>query len=130
MVAMTDKEEITLKEYIDALFHEREKQTNLALAAAKDAVTLAERNSEKWRENANEWRAAMSDRELNFARDSEFQDFKKAVENILAILQTKQAVVDSKASTWLVWVGLFFTGAAFFFGLISVTVSLYNAFLK
>ncbi len=42
------------------------KAISAALAAAEKAVSVAENNSEKWRSNANEWRAAMTDRERNF----------------------------------------------------------------
>ena len=34
--------------------------------AQEKAVAVAEANSERWRQNANEWRAAMTDRERNF----------------------------------------------------------------
>jgi len=44
----------------------KEKAVAAALAAAEKAVFVAEANSEKWRTNANEWRAAMNDRERNF----------------------------------------------------------------
>lgn len=42
------------------------KAVDAALAAAKEAVAVAEANSEKWRANANEWRNAMDDRERDF----------------------------------------------------------------
>ncbi len=58
---MADK--VSLREYVDAMFAEREKAVSAALAAAEKAVTKAEVNAEKWRENANEWRGAMSDRD-------------------------------------------------------------------
>ena len=44
----------------------KEKAVEAALAAASKAVEVAEQNAEKWRMNANEWRAAMTDRERNF----------------------------------------------------------------
>jgi hypothetical protein len=44
----------------------QEKAVNAALAAAEKAVAVAETNAEKWRMNANEWRAAMNDRERQF----------------------------------------------------------------
>lgn len=48
-------------------FADQEKAVQAALAAAEKAVNKAETNAEKWRDNANEWRGAMSDRERNFA---------------------------------------------------------------
>lgn len=44
----------------------KERAISAALAAAEKAVLVAEGNAEKWRMNANEWRAAMDDRERNF----------------------------------------------------------------
>ncbi len=65
---------VPLREYVEALFAEREKAVEAALASQEKAVTAAldasdkaiskaETNAEKWRENANEWRGAMSDRD-------------------------------------------------------------------
>lgn len=41
----------------------QEKAVSAALAAAEKAVYVAEQNADKWRNNANEWRGAMDDRE-------------------------------------------------------------------
>lgn len=57
---------ITLKEYFEKVLEERDKAIIAALAAAKEAVAVAERNSEQWRAGANEWRGAMTDRESRF----------------------------------------------------------------
>jgi hypothetical protein len=67
-------ETVSLREYVDAMFAEREKAVEAALAAQEKAVTAAlessdkaidkaEANAEKWRASANEWRGAMSDRD-------------------------------------------------------------------
>ena len=77
---------VPLREYVEALFREKEKAVEAALAAqakavaaaleaADKAVTKAEQNAEKWRANANEWRGAMSDRdrELPSRREVETQ---------------------------------------------------------
>lgn len=50
----------------DQRFIDQEKAVHAALAAAEKAVDRAEINAEKWRQNANEWRAAMDDREVKF----------------------------------------------------------------
>ncbi len=44
----------------------KERAITAAMAAAEKAIGIAEANAEKWRTNANEWRAAMNDRERNF----------------------------------------------------------------
>jgi hypothetical protein len=44
----------------------KEKALSAALAASDKAVAVAERNAERWRDSANEWRAAMTDKDRNF----------------------------------------------------------------
>lgn len=56
----------TLKEHFEKVLAERDKAITSALQAAEKAVAVAEANAEKWRNQANEWRGAMTDREKNF----------------------------------------------------------------
>lgn len=66
---MTD---VSLKEYVDQRFDDQEKAVQAALASAEKAVDKAERQGERWRESANEWRGAMTDRERDFLSRKEF----------------------------------------------------------
>lgn len=77
----------TLKEHFEKILAEKDKAINIALAAAKEAVGVAEKNAEKWRDQANEWRGAMTDREKNFMPRAEFIQYKDASEK--AILAEK-----------------------------------------
>lgn len=67
--AIMDERDIRYTQLADA----KEKAISAALAAAEKAVTVAEINSQKWRENANEWRQAMDDREVMFVKSDNFQ---------------------------------------------------------
>ncbi len=67
-----EKEQVNLKEYVDQRFAEQEKATLVALQAAEKAVDKAEAAAERWRNNANEWRGAMGDRERDFLTRKEF----------------------------------------------------------
>lgn len=78
---MTDN--IDILKYIDQRFTDFEKNMNQrfkdsqeavekALASSKEAVNKAEEQAEKWRQNANEWRGAMNDRERTFLTRREF----------------------------------------------------------
>lgn len=58
----------------------QEKAVNAALAASEKAVSVAETNAEKWRDNANEWRGAMSDREVKFVTHTEFTLLKERLD--------------------------------------------------
>jgi hypothetical protein len=58
----------------------QEKAVNAALAASEKAVLVAENNAEKWRDNANEWRSAMTDREIRFAMRSDLEGLKERLD--------------------------------------------------
>jgi hypothetical protein len=75
----------TLKEYFEKVLAEKDKAINIALAAAKEAVGVAEANSEKWRSNANEWRGAMTDREKTFVSRAEFESYKTSADKALSL---------------------------------------------
>lgn len=76
-------EAIPIKDYVDQRFAAQEIAVDKALAAAKEAVVAAlaasekavdkaEVSAERWRNSANEWRGAMSDRERDFLSRKEF----------------------------------------------------------
>lgn len=70
----------TVKEHFKEILQEKDKAIAVAMAAAKEAVGVAEKNSEKWRDNANEWRGAMTDREEKFALKTDIAIIKEAME--------------------------------------------------
>jgi len=90
----------TLKAYFERIFEEKDKAINIALAAAKEAVLVAERNAEKWRDSANEWRDAMNDREKNFLPRAEFCAYKESTERALGI-EKQRADLAQGAKTGL-----------------------------
>lgn len=69
----------------DALISQKE-AVAAALVAAEKAVLVAENNAEKWRANANEWRASMLDREAKFASrlemDAKFEGLTTAIQTL------------------------------------------------
>jgi hypothetical protein len=89
-------ESVSLKEHIEKILAEKDKAVNIALAAAKEAVQVAEVNAEKWRANANEWRSAMTDRERTFLARGEFEAYKTAVEKALAVEKERGDKDDGK----------------------------------
>lgn len=72
----------TLKVHIDQRFTDNDRALQAALASAKEAVLVAEKNAEKWRDNANEWRAAMTDRERNFASSKSLSDIEQRMDKM------------------------------------------------
>jgi hypothetical protein len=105
-------EEIHLKEYFEKLLIERDK-----------AIERAQVSMEKRLDAMNEIRDALRDQAARSPTRVEVDARLDAIDRAIDELKTYKAIAESKASSWLVWVGLFFTGAAFF-------ISIYNAFLK
>lgn len=82
-------EKVSLKEYFERILEEKDKALNAALASAKEQVAVAEKNAEKWRDNANEWRAAMQDRENKFMPRAEFDAYKESAQMALGLEKTR-----------------------------------------
>lgn len=57
-----------------------EKGTAAAFVAAEKAVALAEANAERWRADASDWRARMTDREKSFSTKAEFNSLKERMD--------------------------------------------------
>jgi hypothetical protein len=62
------------------------------------AISIAEMNAEKWRSNANEWRAAMGDREVKFATQAEMDIQFAALRDRLNKLELAKATTEGKFS--------------------------------
>jgi len=97
--------EVSLKEHFEKILAEKDKAINIALAAAKEAVAVAETNAEKWRSNANEWRGAMSDREKTFVTKIEFETYKEATEKAMMIEKTRSDKIEGKKSGMIDFLG-------------------------
>ena len=112
--------DVPLREYVDAMFTERDKAIQAALKAQKEAVdaalsaadkavTKAERDGEKWRENANEWRGAMNDRDRELPSRREVESAIAAVETRLGLIEGYQqqslgvASQREKMQPWMLW---------------------------
>lgn len=101
---MTSKafQDVPLKEYFESILIERDKAVNIALAAAKEAVGVSERNAEKWMANANEWRAAMSDKDKMYMTKAEFMAYKDAMERALQIEKDRKSTNVMQYIGWAV----------------------------
>lgn len=86
------------KTAVDAALAAQEKATNAAFAASEKAILKADANAEKWRENANEWRASMLDREVKFASRPEMDAEMKALRAEIAGLRESRATGAGRSS--------------------------------
>ena len=130
---MTDTNDVSLRDYVDTLFLEKEKALQAALlaqekavaaalSAADKAVNKAEINAEKWRENANEWRGAMSDRDRELPSRREVDQQISGVETRLSTVEARQERgigmdasaqrTEVKGTQWTIAVGGWVLGAA------------------
>lgn len=102
----------SLKEYVERRFIDNKSALDAAFAAIKEENKAKAISDEKNFQLLNELRQGVAT-----------SDQLHALEKIVKALETKQAIVDSKASAWLVWVGLFFTAASFLFSFMGIFLS-------
>jgi hypothetical protein len=130
-------DDVSLREYVDALFMEKEKALQAALLAqekavaaalesADKAITKAEANAEKWRENANEWRGAMSDRDRELPSRREVDAQYEALSKRLEAVEHWQTRDSGKSAGIGSSVGAVIGAVAIASGLITVIVVLAN----
>lgn len=81
-----------------------------ALVNQKEAVGVAERNAEKWRDNANEWRSAMNDREKNFMQRAEFLAYKESTEKAILMEKERNDKREGKSAGYAQFVGWIVAG--------------------
>jgi len=112
-------ESVSLKEYIDAML------SDLRAGIEQARITI-----DKRLDSMNAFRDALKDQSQQYPTRAEVDARLASIDKSIRMLETAQAIVDSKAAAWLVWVGLFFTGASFFFSLIGLVISLYIVFIK
>lgn len=116
----------TLKEHFEKILAEKDKAINIALAAAKEAVGVAEANADKWRANANEWRGAMTDREKTFATKAELQTYKESTEKALGVEKERSDIGQGKSLGLSVGWGILIASASF----ISVLIAIFYRIFK
>lgn len=63
---------VPLKDHFEAILAEKDKAISAALAAQEKAAIVNKDEVQRWRDSANEWRGAMSDRERDFLTRKEF----------------------------------------------------------
>lgn len=95
----------TLKEHFEKILAEKDKAINIALAAAKEAVGVAEKNAEKWRDSANEWRGAMNDREKKFLSAETFEAYKESTEKAMIIQKERGDKGEGRSESYTKFIG-------------------------
>jgi hypothetical protein len=90
---------------VDQVLAEREKQVNLALATSERATNKAEQEGLRAREAANEWRAAMADREKQFATRTAYDTLQSEVD----YLRRTQDTSAGRRTAWVAAAGIIAT---------------------
>lgn len=90
--------EVSLREYVEALMEKQNKAVDAALVAADKAVTAAlaaadkatekaSADNQRWRENSNEWRDSMNDREAKFVGVDMYNEATKGIRGEIATIR-------------------------------------------
>lgn len=117
---------ISSKTAVEAALKAAETLTNASFAASEKAIGKADANAEKWRENANEWRAAMQDREVKFAGRVEMDNEFKNLRNELMSLKESRAEGGGRHSgSAAVW-GYVISAIAVLGSLFTAAIALYK----
>lgn len=91
--------------YLERVLVEKDKALSAALSTAKEAVAVAEKNAEKWRDNANEWRGAMNDKDKFLMQRAEFATFKEGYEKAIDELKTRSDKGEGKSEGYAKFLG-------------------------
>lgn len=117
-----EKNEVSIKEYIDQRFSDLDKFIAAKFSSSEKAVDKAEISAEQWRNQANEWRQTMNDKDKNFALKADTERIRDDVRN----LQLSEAKLAGKASQSSVMWALLFSVVGTLIGLIGIALAIYK----
>ena len=118
------------KTAVDAALAAQEKATAAAFLASEKAILKADANAEKWRENANEWRASMLDREIKFASRTEMEaEFKGIRVEIASLRESRATGAGHSTGTAAMW-GYVVGGFSFALLLLSLAAAVVTFIVK
>jgi hypothetical protein len=129
----------TLKAHFEELLSEREARYKerfdaqnqallSALTSAKEYSSLVEQNNKLWREAANEWRAAMSDREREFAKVTELKSLAELVDKLEKKQDLGEGADTGRKTTILNQKNTIAIGASVLGVLVVIIIFLINAY--
>ena len=124
-----DPNAVPLREYVEAMLHQRDKQVDAAIAAAALATSKAESATEKRFEGVNEFRAALDDASKRQVPRAEYaqalNQIDEKIDAVKGALDSKIADLkgSNRAGASALW-GYIVGAAGFLFGLITVVVLL------
>ncbi len=131
----------TVIKYFERIFEEKDKALISTVLAVKEATALAVTAVKEAQAAALE-AVKQENAKTELAAEERFKLLNElrggvatkeqvdALEKVVEELKIYKAIAESKAEGWLVWLGLFFTGASFFFSLIGIAVAIYNSFFS
>ncbi len=115
---------VSSKNNIDVALKAAEILNNTIFAAGEKAIAKSDINSDKWRENANEWRGAMMDREAKFASRQDIEsEFKSVRVELASLRESRSEGAGRSAGVHYLWAaGVAAVGALL--GLVSIVVAI------
>lgn len=130
-------DDVPLRDYVEALlaqmdtrneqrFVAQEKAIAAALASSDKANATAETNAEKWRQSANEWRGAMSDRDRELPSRREVDSSIGGLDSRLRLLEDMAKTSQGKSEGIGLSVGVVLGAIALLGTMLGIVVALAN----
>ena len=104
-------------------FRDAKEAIQIAQIASQSAINKSEANDSKWRDNSNEWRQAMDDREVKFMPRMEYSSAHQSLIDRISMLENRVTKYESTGMGLKQGWG-FLVGAA---GLVLVLLSIFMA---
>lgn len=76
-------------------FRDAKEAIQIAQAASQSAINKSEANDAKWRDNSNEWRQAMDDREVKFMPRMEYTSAHQSLIDRISMLENRVIKYES-----------------------------------
>jgi hypothetical protein len=134
----TSTDDVPIRDYVEAMlaqmdtrneqrFVAQEKAIAAALASSDKANATSEANAEKWRQSANEWRGAMSDRDRQLPSRREVETAMTGLGDRLRVVEQRVDKTQDHSAGKSAGVGLIVGAVLGAVGLISAVVAIANA---
>jgi signal recognition particle GTPase len=121
---MKEIDPISLKEYIESILAEREKQADQKFQSLAMAVSKAEVATEKRFESVNEFRATLTDQQRTFIPRAEYESAHKALTQTVTDAKERLDKIENMKqggqNIWIILVGV----SGFVMGIISFVLGL------
>lgn len=105
-------------------FRDAKEAIQIAQIASQSAINKSEANDSKWRDNSNEWRQAMDDREVKFMPRLEYSSAHQSLIDRISAVENRIITIESRGMGLKQGWGFLVGAAGFILVLISIFMAL------